>query len=146
MRVDPEAFHCPTCRSDFCFHCRAPVLLSDVRLQCINLDCGYYGKLVCEVCDPPREKEEPPVIYREPEDGYWPAWLIISMLAGGYAGHRWSWPGGLAVAAGLFLVAGWGIHAAGLNIFGRVREVEQRRRSVFHSCLCCNRPVKEVSR
>ena len=35
----------------FCFHCRARLLPPDTQLQCVNQQCDYYGKLVCDVCD-----------------------------------------------------------------------------------------------
>ena len=79
-RVDSEAYYCPTCQSFYCFHCRARLLPSDTQLQCVNQCCEYYGKLVCGVCDAAAEKEEPPAVYSEPEDGYWPAWLVLILV------------------------------------------------------------------
>ena len=81
-QVDPEAYHCPACHNYYCYHCRARLLASDTQLQCANQSCDYYGKLVCSVCDPQGEKEEPPAVYEEPEDGYWPLWLIVSLIIG----------------------------------------------------------------
>ena len=123
--MDPEAYHCPTCRSFFCFHCRARLLEPDTRLQCVNQGCDYYGKLVCGICDPLHEKNEAPSIYAEPEDGYWPAWLILVLI-------------------GTYLVGGYLLHRLGLNIFGRHRTLEHPRKSTFHTCIHCQSEVKEL--
>ena len=69
-QVDSEAYHCSACRNYYCYHCRARLLLSEIHLQCVNQNCDYYGKLVCDVCDPLEEQEEEPAVYAEPEDGY----------------------------------------------------------------------------
>ena len=76
--VDPESYHGSQCRNYFCFHCRARLLDAGAQLQCLNQSCDYYAKLICGVCDPAKEKEEPPSIYAEPEDGYWPLWLATN--------------------------------------------------------------------
>ena len=80
--IDPAAYHCPTCRSYFCFHCRARLLEPDTQLQCVNQDCDYYSKLICSVCDPCKETEEPPTVYAEPR-GWLLAGLAGSRLGGG---------------------------------------------------------------
>ena len=74
--VDAEAYHCPSCRNYFCFHCRSRLVPPDTQLQCVNQQCDYYGKLVCDVCDISHQRDEAPTVYAEPEDGYWPGWLI----------------------------------------------------------------------
>jgi hypothetical protein len=145
-RVDAEAFHCPTCHNYFCFHCRARLLPPDTQLQCANQDCRYYDKMIFGVCEESHEKEEPPVVFAEPEDGYWPAWLAVVLVCGVLI---WSFAsfwatGGIALAA--FAGGGYLLHRAGLNIFGRERQVEQRRKSSYHTCINCEKPVRELGR
>jgi ribosomal protein L34E len=145
--VDAEAYHCPKCRSFFCFHCRARVLPSDCQLQCINQDCGYYGKLICGVCDAPTEKEEPPVVYGEPQDGYWPAWLLAVLLLAGLVWYfSASFLAAAAVAILVYTGGGYLMHRAGWNLFGTVRQVEQKRRTSIHTCIRCRQTAKELPR
>jgi hypothetical protein len=143
--VDSEAYHCPTCRSYFCFHCRARLLEPDTRLQCVNQDCDYYGKLVCGICDPLHEKDEAPSIYAEPEDGYWPAWLILVLIS---AAALWYYQTSFKTAAigaiVTYLTGGYLLQRLGLNIFGRHRTLEHPRKSTFHTCIHCKSEVKEL--
>ena len=55
----------------------------DTQLQCVNQQCDYYGKLVCDVCDVEHERDEEPSVYPEPEDGYWPGLLLLALLSFG---------------------------------------------------------------
>jgi hypothetical protein len=143
--VDAQAYHCPTCRSYFCYHCRARLLESDTQLQCLSQNCDYYGKLVCGICDPPQEKDEPPSIYAEPEDGYWPAWLIVVLIAAAVLWYHYTSFQTAAISAIVTYVAGgYLLHRVGLNIFGKHRRVEQLRKSTFHTCIHCQNPVKEL--
>ncbi|TWU29054.1 hypothetical protein Poly41_67530 [Novipirellula artificiosorum] len=144
-RVDGEAYHCPTCRNSFCFHCRASVLPSEVQYKCTNQPCEYYGKLLCDVCEERVEREEPPAIYLEPQEGYWPLLLVALIVAAGFlwafwTSFRWS---SLFVLVG-FPAIGILLHRLGLNIFGRERRVEHRRTSRFYQCRCCQQQVKEL--
>ncbi len=142
--VDAEAYHCPKCRNYFCFHCRARLLSRDTQLQCTNGQCNYYGKLVCEICDVVGEKEESPAVYVEPEDGYWPVWLLLVLIV---AAVTWYYTS-LLVAAGTAIAAyvggGFLLHRVGMNVFGRERTVEHPRKSSFHTCISCQLPVKEL--
>lgn len=142
--VDAEAYHCPRCHSYFCFHCRARLMPPDTQLQCVNQQCDYYGKLVCGVCDTANEKEEPPAVYAEPEDGYWPAWLLLVLVASGIIGYFTSLLVAVGTAIGLFVIGGILLQRSGLNIFGRERIVEHPRTSAYHSCINCEQPVKEI--
>ena len=143
-QVDVEAYHCPACRNYFCYHCRARLLLSEKHLQCINQDCEYYGKLMCDVCDQLAEKEESPSIYAEPEDGYWPALLIIVLVVSALVWYWISFPVALFVAITSFGLGGFILQRMGLNIFGAKRMVEQQRRLTYFTCVCCGQAVKEV--
>ena len=49
-RLDPDAYRCPKCMIYFCFKCRRRVMAKDPQFQCLNQQCQYYGKLLCEVC------------------------------------------------------------------------------------------------
>jgi hypothetical protein len=143
--VDAEAYHCPTCRNYFCYHCRARLLLSEKHLQCASQSCAYYGKLMCSVCDQLEEKEEPPSVYAEPEDGYWPVWLILTLITAGLIWYWFSFPAGLVVAVVFFGVGGYLLQRLGVNIFGSKRMVEQQRRSTHYNCISCGLPAKEVA-
>ena len=143
-RVDSEAYHCPTCRNSFCFHCRAHVLPGEVQYKCTNQQCGYYGKLLCDVCEEQVEREDPPAVYLEPQEGYWPLLLIATVLA---AAFIWDWTtfrwAVFFVLVG-FPVIGILLHRWGFNVFGRERRVEHRRTSRFRHCRCCQQQVKEL--
>ncbi len=143
--VDAEAYHCPQCRNSFCYHCRAQIHPAEKHLQCTNQDCRYYAKLICEVCHKVTEKSEPPAVYMEPEEGYWPGLLLLALLTGlltwVWASFLWAtWLTLLVFAGGGFL-----LHRLGINIFGSVRRVEHPRKSRFHPCICCGQRVKQVS-
>ena len=142
--IDPAAYHCPTCRSYFCFHCRARLLEPDTQLQCVNQDCDYYSKLICGVCDPCKETEEPPTVYAEPQDGYWPAWLVLTFMAGAVTWYFTSFLVAAGIAIAIYAAGGFSLHRAGINIFGRERKVEYQRRSSYHTCINCKQRVKEV--
>jgi hypothetical protein len=144
-QVDAEAYHCPTCRNYFCYHCRARLLLSEKHLQCVSQSCAYYGKLICSVCDQLEEKEAPPSVYAEPEDGYWPVWLLLTLITAGLIWYWFSFPAGLAVAVVFFGVGGYLLQRLGVNIFGSKRMVEQQRRSTHFNCISCGQPAKEVA-
>jgi hypothetical protein len=49
-RLDADAYRCPKCMIYFCFKCRRRVAARDPQYQCLNQQCKYYGKLLCEVC------------------------------------------------------------------------------------------------
>jgi hypothetical protein len=144
--VDPEAFHCPHCHNYFCFHCRARLLPSDVQLQCRDQNCDYYAKPLCNVCDPPIVQEEAPSVFVEPLDGYWPIWLIVSLIVGGLSWYYYwaQWLPSALTALGVFVLGGNFIHNLGLNIFGGRREIVEQRTSTYHTCIRCHQRVKEV--
>lgn len=81
----------------------------------------------------------------EPIDGYWPLWLLVT-LAGSIA--LWFYTNGLAALiafVGMYGGIGAIMQSMGLNIFGVERKVAMQRVSNFHSCICCQQPVKVVS-
>ena len=143
--VDADAYHCPTCRNTFCFHCRARILPADSQFQCVSQQCEYYGKLLCDICEDAVEEDLPPAVYLEPQEGYWPLLLIAFLAAAWYI---WSWlsleTAMLCVLIGFPLI-GYLLHLAGLNIFGKKRRVEHLRKSRFHRCICCDQRVKEIA-
>jgi len=144
--VDPEAYHCPICQTDFCFHCRARLLPADVQLECVNQQCGYYGKLICCVCDGSVEQEEAPSVYREREDCYWPAWLAVVLVM---AGMIWYFSSSFLAAVMTAVVVYVGVgyflqKRMGWNLFGTERSVEHQRRSSFNTCINCQGRVKEL--
>ena len=143
-QIDPEAYHCPSCHNYFCFHCRARLLSPDVHLQCVNKQCEYYGKLVCSLCDAVAEKEEPPSIFTEVEDGFWPAWLLLIILASPFVWYYSTFLIALGTAIGLFVGGGYVLHKLGLNVFGRERRVELARKSSYYTCLGCHQPVRKL--
>ncbi|TWU33842.1 hypothetical protein [Novipirellula artificiosorum] len=145
-QVDAEAYHCASCRNYFCFHCRSRLVPPDTQLQCVNQQCDYYGKLVCDVCDVSHEREEAPTVYAEPEDGYWPGWLLFAIIAFGCVWYFSSLQAAAWTAAGVFVLGGGLLHMLGVNVFGRNRIVEQQRKSAYHSCIRCDEVVKQVSK
>ena len=142
--MDAEAFHCPMCRSSFCYQCRARLLPTDRQLECVNQSCDYYGKLTCSICNAPVETIEPPAVYLEPEEGYWPVLLLLTLLL---AIVVWAWTSfawGLLFAILLYCIGGYLLNRLGINIFGRERKVEHQRKSRIYLCICCHQPVKEL--
>ena len=142
--VDSEAYYCPTCHNYFCYHCRARLVESDSQLQCVDTNCEYYGKLVCSVCDSAVEKEEPPSVYAEPEDGYWPLLLLAAIIIGILIWWLGSFLVGLIVGIVLFAGGGHLLHRYVLNIFGRERTVTRSRVSSCNTCVRCQSLVKVV--
>lgn len=144
--VDAEAYYCPSCRNYFCFHCRSRLVPPDRQLQCVNQQCDYYGKLVCDVCDPAHQRDEAPSVYAEPEDGYWPGWLIVTLLVFGCVWYFSFLQAAAWTAAGVFVLGGGLLQLLGVNIFGRNRIVEQQRKSTYHSCISCGEVVRQIAR
>lgn len=143
--VHPQAYFCPQCSNYFCFICRSRVTSSDVLLQCVSRDCEYFGKMVCNHCDLSQTTVEKPFFYKEPTDGYWPAWLLVCSILSIYI----TWQstllaGGLAFLA-LYPGLGYLLHAAGWNIFGKERSVELPRSTTAYSCVRCAQPAKLIS-
>jgi hypothetical protein len=144
-QVDADAYHCPHCHNYYCFHCRARLLGSDKQFQCINKSCNYYGKLVCGVCDPEVEKDEPPAVYLEPEDGYWPLLLFISFTIAVLIGiATWSFLAAMVILFGGFAGCAYALERAGVNVFGRENKVTQPRTTSHYTCICCHQPVREI--
>lgn len=142
--VATEAYHCTHCRNFFCYHCRARQASSETGLQCTNQACGYYGKLVCNICDPEQRKDEPPTVYLEPLDGYWPALLGISVIASLIVWLYSTWLAALIFWFGSYLGLGYILQSMGFNIFGKQRTVSMPRTSKHHQCIGCGQTAKEV--
>jgi hypothetical protein len=142
--ADPDAYHCAKCRNYFCFHCRARILPSDVQAECVNSDCAYYGKLVCGLCETPHVKEEAPLVYAEPLDGYWPLWLLATLVAGVVTWYVTTWWIGILLTVLMYAVGGYQLQRAGLNIFGSESLVTRPRSSSYRTCIRCQQPVKEI--
>jgi hypothetical protein len=113
-------------------------------VQCKNRDCEYYGKLVCCDCDPAHDQQEPPSLYMEPIDGYWPLWLVVTLVASVALGNYTTIIAGVLTFLGLYFGLGYILQLVGYNIFGKERQVELRRISKVHTCLQCNQPAKVV--
>jgi hypothetical protein len=143
--VHPQAYFCSRCSNYFCFVCRTRVAPSDVSLQCVNRECDYFGKLVCSHCNPSQTVSEKPFVYKEPSDGYWPAWLLACVLIAIYVVWRSTWiAGGLAFVS-LYAGLGYVLNSVGFNIFGKERNVELPRQSTTYACVRCSQPAKPVS-
>jgi hypothetical protein len=142
--VDPDAYHCATCRNYYCFHCRARLLPSDAQLECVNQDCGYYGKLVCGICDGAHDKKEAPLIYAEPVDGYWPLWLGIALFVGLIVWYLTVWWFGFFLAISVFVAGGLWLQKKGFNIFGTEAMVTHERSSSYRTCIRCQQTTKEI--
>jgi hypothetical protein len=143
--VHPQAYFCSSCSNYFCFLCRSRVAPSDVLLQCINRDCEYFGKLVCDQCDTAQTFADKPFLYKEPTDGYWPAWLLGCGLVASYVVWQTTWLGGGLVFLGLYFGVGVLLQKAGLNIFGKERSVELPRSSKTYHCVHCAQPAKLIT-
>lgn len=143
--VHPQAYFCSRCSNYFCFVCRSRVAPTDVSLQCVNRDCDYFGKLVCSQCDPSKTVSEKPFMYKEPMDGYWPAWLLACVLVAIYMVWRTTWIAGVLTLISLYAGLGFLLQSVGFNIFGKERSVELPRSSTTHTCVRCSQPAKPVS-
>jgi len=142
--VATEAYHCTHCRSFFCYHCRARQAGGESALQCINKECGYYGKLVCDNCNPEQQKNDKPVDYLEPLDGYWPAWLGVTLVASLIVWLYSTWLAAFIGWIGLYAGVGYILQSMGFNMFGKQRLVSMQRVSKYHSCIGCSQPAKTV--
>lgn len=143
--VHPDAYHCTQCRSFFCYHCRAHLNADDTILQCSNQSCGYYGKWICSVCDTAVKKKESPLEYIEPIDGYWPGWLIASLLVSLLFGWYFTWSSALILFLGMYVGLGYIFQSMDVNIFGKQRTVHMERSSDIYTCICCKNPTKKTS-
>ncbi len=145
--VDAEAYHCPSCRNYFCFHCRSRLVPPDTQLQCVNQQCDYYGKLICDVCDREHERDEEPTVYAEPEDGYWPGWLLLALITFGCVWYFSS----LVVArivGGRGFLAWWrtASHCGREYFWQRKNRRASAQEHLPSLHLCCGEIVKEIQR
>lgn len=142
--VHEDAYHCTKCRSFFCYHCRAHLGAEETILQCSNRDCSYYGKWLCSVCNPVAKQQQDPLEYLEPLDGYWPAWLLLSLLASLVFGFYFTWSSAFILFVGLYAGIGYILQSMDVNIFGKQRKVSMDRSTDVHLCICCNKPSKKT--
>ena len=140
--VDPGAYHCPRCRNYFCYQCRARVLPTDPQFQCVNQECDYHGKLVCETCDKESTKEEEPTIYFDRVGGWWPTLAtcaVFLFIVALFYTHFWV---ALMLAIGAFMGVGLMLHRAGVAVLDTTKKIVESRHSIQHSCVRCSKPVK----
>ncbi len=142
--VDPGAYCCPKCRNYFCFRCRARLLGTEPQFQCVNQDCDYHGKLVCGTCDPQVKKEEPPATYTEHESGWWPYLLMGSLAVFVVALFHTEFWVATAIAVAAFAGAAFLFRHMGVNVFGRDNQIVEPRESVYHTCIRCQKPAKDL--
>ena len=140
--VDSGAYHCPKCRNYFCYRCRARVLPADPQFQCLNQECDYHGKLVCEACDLGVSHDEEPTVYFDRVGGWWPSLAtcacVLFFVALFYT-HAWI---AFFLAAAALIAASFGLQRAGLNVFDTTKKVIEPRHSVHHHCIRCSKPAK----
>jgi hypothetical protein len=162
VSMDPQAYRCPKCRIYFCFKCRRRVQPRDPQYQCMNQQCGQYGKLLCNACvveapvmgDRPKQilVEEGKPAYTKPS--FSGRMLIFAFVSGGMLvsfigiGLGLPWRGatvGSLVLAGILV--GWlsgikdrvyGVHAVYKTVTENV-EVGRRK-----SCIACKQAVEHV--
>jgi hypothetical protein len=144
-QVDPGAYHCPKCRRDFCFHCRVGLVDEDDQFHCINQACNYHGKVLCGTCDPEAKRDEAPSVYSEYDSGWWPFLLVAGLLVG-VVSYFFVWDFWLAAGIGLITaaVAAFLLHRAGVNVMGKENRIVQPRVTIYHTCISCKQPVKEL--
>ena len=83
-------------------------------------------------------------MYAEPVDGYWPLWLLVSIVVGVTFAIASVWWYGLMVGVLCYFGLGFSLQKFGVNIFGKETLVSQQRSSTFRTCICCEQPVKEI--
>ncbi len=154
--MDPEAYRCPKCRIYFCFKCRRRVQPRDQQFQCMNQQCAYYGKLLCNACivevpvmgDRDRQElvEEGKHVRSLPVGCAWVAFgvvLVAVFAVGMYFALPW-WGrivGGLVLGG---IVAGWlaGQTEYKQPVYRTVTEnVEVGRRKC---CIACRQAVERL--
>src|SRR5262245_24726409 len=143
-QVDPGAYHCPHCRTYYCYHCRVRLMDEEEQFHCVNQACEYHGKLLCGTCEGAHRREDPPSVYSEYEGGWWPVLLLGGILI---ALPMLFYVVPLAAAAiglGAAAAAAFLLHRAGVNIFGREIQIVQPRVTTYHTCIRCERSVKEL--
>jgi hypothetical protein len=148
-RLDPGAYRCPKCRIYFCFKCRRRVIERDAQYQCLNQQCLYYGKLLCEVCTesvPEYEDRQVPH-YSSGQSG---VWRIFSIAAGVVGVIVWIVSGEFAIGL-LCAVAGLvgGAVFASKNGWawfdkpGSTNYTTERYQTGDHkACIACKQPVE----
>jgi hypothetical protein len=99
---------------------------------------------MCGVCDKLAEKDEPPAVYAEPEDGYWPGWLLAVLVVSAFVWYFTSLLIAIGMAIAAFAGGGYWLQRRGVNIFGREITVEHQRKSTYHTCMHCEQAVKEL--
>jgi len=144
VSMDAEAYRCPRCRIYFCFKCRRRVQTRDQQFQCLNQQCRYHGKLLCNACvvDEPnlqvrsRKRYRPmvaPGVVAEVALGV----FVVVLIAGLFITYWWT-----ALLAAVVLATA---AAAGLGSFATHDEVTERVRVGYHQCcIACRRPAERL--
>jgi hypothetical protein len=143
-RVHSEAYCCSKCRNYFCYLCRIRLAPPETVLQCSHRPCKLFGKFVCSACSDSHEEADPPMIYLEPVDGFWPLWLLLSVIASAVVWYNTTAIAAIITAIGLYAGAGYLMQAAGINIFGKSKRVELLQRKKVYSCRQCSQRSKQV--
>ena len=143
-RVHSEAYCCSKCRNYFCYLCRVRLAPQETVLQCSHRPCELFGKFVCCECSETHEEADPPTVYWEPVDGYWPLWLLLSVIAGAVVWYNTTAIAALLTTIGLYAGAGYLMQSAGINIFGKSKRVELQQSRKVYSCNRCNQRSKQI--
>ncbi|MEM9802000.1 MAG: hypothetical protein AAGA20_16870 [Planctomycetota bacterium] len=140
--IHEEAYHCPHCGSDFCYHCRARLFDDDIQTQCTNLECEYYGKTICSVCNAAHEREEEPSVYYEPIDGIWPLMVLVYLVLFVVLWIKASFIASIGLTTLIVVGVGFLLQKVGISVLGASREVVYRRRTTEYPCIACGEPTR----
>jgi hypothetical protein len=154
--MDPEAYRCPKCRIYFCFKCRRRVQPRDAQFQCMNQQCGYYGKLLCNACvvEVPRLQEQTRKVVVAPArtaalvPGQFLFGLCFATLViGATVGHGVGLPPAGAWCGGLLVAAIMGVWLASMESrfspeYQTVVETVEVGR--VKSCIACRQAVEHL--
>lgn len=148
-RLDADAYRCPKCMIYFCFKCRRRVAARDPQYQCLNQQCKYYGKLLCEVCTTavPEYKTHTVEI---PDDHHTKVKDVVIMLILGCAIALgivcWIFVA-FSLGVACAIIAAWSGLAIAVQIFdGDLKtyttKSEQYQSGIHRECIACNQPVE----
>jgi hypothetical protein len=141
--VDDDAYRCPKCLIYFCFKCRRRVQKQDQQFQCMNQQCRYYGKLLCNACvvDVPNTTTTTSVPPNE-------TLTFIVFAAGLVVASCWFWisfPLALGIGVLIFGIV-WTI-ALKTDLLKQNAPVTETVVSHTHKgCIACQQPVEHLHR
>jgi predicted lipid-binding transport protein (Tim44 family) len=126
----------------FCFKCRRRVTATDPQFQCLNQQCQYYGKLLCEVCTTavPEYKNQAMPHYKEGVLG----WIVGAAACIGIASWIiFSFGVGFGIFVGTLIVGGIVAVVKGKPFFERTTYTSQQVQSGYHrECIACHQSVE----